>query len=135
MDGLKKVELQRLINEENGTNYHKNVNLSGYVPNRGKSFIAFRLLEINNVTMVYIDYIYTISQDDFYQLLTWCINFWQGNNVKYLYYKEHRRQATVIKLLKQLGMDIKPIKYHGWKYDWTSTNGYAEEDVLEAHTV
>ena len=45
MDGLKKVELQKLINDENGTNYHRNVKLNGYVIYRGDSFIAFRLMD------------------------------------------------------------------------------------------
>ncbi len=134
MDGLKKVELQKLINDENGTNYHRNVKLNGYVIYRGDSFIAFRLMDVNNMPCVVVDYIYITSKNDFIQLMSWCINFWSGNAVKYVYYKEHRRKSTVSKMLTSLGFQVKSIKYHGWKHQWTSTNGYAEEDVIEAHT-
>jgi hypothetical protein len=134
MDELKKVDLQKHINAENGINYHKNVNLKGYIPYRGESFIAFRLMEVNNNTIVVVDYIYMTDKESLVQLMSWCVNFWTGNAVKYVYYKEHRRKATVVKMLKSLGFTVKDIDYHGWKHDWTSTNGYSEEDVIEAHT-
>lgn len=134
MDELKKVELQRLINDENGINYHKNVKLNGYVIYRGNSFMAFRLMEVNNMPTVVIDYIYVTSKTDFVQLISWCVNFWTGNAVKYVYYKEHRRKSNVVKTLKALGFQVNNIKYNNWKHEWTSTNGFAEDDVIEVHT-
>ena len=83
---------------------------------------------------VVIDYIYVTSKTDFVQLISWCVNFWTGNAVKYVYYKEHRRKSNVVKTLKSLGFQVNNIKYNNWKHEWTSTNGFAEDDVIEVHT-
>ena len=88
MDGMKKIELQKVINSENGINYHRNINLSGYTIYRDKSFISFRLMTVKEKQICVIDYIFITSKKDLIQLLSWCINFWSGNAVKYIYYKE-----------------------------------------------
>lgn len=132
---MKKLELQEKINVENGINYHRNVSLSGWTFCYGESFITFNLITLNNIEAVKIDYIYVTGAKDLQKLLAQCINFWAGNNVKFIYYKAHRRKSNVAeKTLVHLGMEVKNKKFHNWKYDWTSTNGYREEDVIEAYT-
>ena len=61
MDGMKKIELQKIINSENGINYHRNVNLSGYTAYRDKSFISFRLMNVKNKQICVIDYIFILT--------------------------------------------------------------------------
>ena len=135
MDGLQKIELQKLINSENGINYHRNVNLSGYTVYRDKSFISFRIMTVNNKEVVIIDYMFITSKKDLMQLLSWFINFWSGNAVKYIYYKEHHKKSNVAeKCLPTLGFTVQNTTYKKWKHDWKSTNGYEEFDVIEAYT-
>lgn len=132
---LHKLELQKLINHENGINFHKNVNLSGWIYTKGESFISFSLMEINNREICVIDYIYITNKNALIQLMAQCINFWRGHNVKYIYYREHHRTSNVAeKILPTLGFSLNKRKDYVWKHDWTSTNGFAEEDVLEAFT-
>ena len=135
MDGMKKIELQKVINSENGINYHRNINLSGYTIYRDKSFISFRLMKKKQKQICVIDYMFITSKKDLIQLLSWCINFWSGNAVKYIYYKEHHRKANVIeKALPTLGFHVCNSSYNNWKHDWKSTNGYEESDIIEAYT-
>lgn len=131
---LQKRELQRLINDENGINYHKNVNLNGYTVYRQSSFISFHFVEINNIQTVIIDYIYVTNKNSFIKLFSWCINFFAGNNVKFIYLKEHKRASNVVKkYLSEAGFTVAEGKNtKPWKYVWTSTNGFAEDEILEA---
>lgn len=134
IEGVKKLEMQQLINEENGTNYHRNINLSGYTVYRDKSFISFRIMNIKNKPIVVIDYMYITNKKDMIQILSWCINFWSGNAVRYIYYKEHKRKSNIVKSLKSLGFNIAETTYNKWKYDWKSTNGFSENEIIEAFT-
>lgn len=132
---VQKFELQQKINEENGIEYHKNINLNGYTVYRGESFISFRLVDIKNKKVVIIDYIYITSKTNLIQLLSWCVNFWSGNAVKYVYYKEHKRMSNIVsKCFPQLGFTIKESTYNNWKHPWVSTNGFDETDIIEAYT-
>ena len=69
------MNYNKKINEENGIEYHKNINLNGYTVYRGESFISFRLVDIKNKKVVIIDYIYITSKTNLIQLLSWCVNF------------------------------------------------------------
>lgn len=133
---MKKFELQKLINEEHGINFHKNINLSGYVVYRKESFIVFHFVEVNGINTVVIDYIYITGKTDLLKLLSFCINFWSGNTCKFIYYKEHKRQANYVKkYFSTLGFEIMESEADDdtWKYEWTSTNGFKENEILEAY--
>jgi hypothetical protein len=130
---MKKLQLQKLINKENGINYHRNVDLSGYTVYRGDSFISFRFVEIKGFTTVIIDYIYVTNKNDLLKLFSWCLNFWSGNAAKFIYYKEHKRKSNVVKkYLPLLGFKTQDATYTKWKHDWTSTNGYDESEIIES---
>lgn len=131
----KKKEMQRLINDENGINYHRNVDLSGYTFYKGKSFISFKLVEVNGTNVCLIKYIYLTSKNDLIKLLSFCINFWAGNRVKFIYLLEHMRKANYVKnYFSTLGFTIiEKNKPGAFKYHYTSTNGYDENDILEAY--
>ena len=133
---MKKFELQKLINEEHGNKFHKNINLSGYVIYRKDSFIVFHFVEVNNINTVVIDYIYITNKKDLLKLLSFCINFWSGNTCKFVYYKEHRRESNIVKkYFSTLGFEIieKTADKNPWKHEWTSTNGFKENEILEAY--
>ena len=130
---LKRRELQKLINRENGRNYHKNINLTGYTVYRKDSFITFHFVQVNGINTVMIDYIYVTSKKDLIKLLSFCIHYFAGNKVRFIYYKEHKRQANYVsKYFNLLGFKLADREM-GWKHDWQSTNGYSENEVLEAY--
>ncbi len=133
---LQKVELQKMINSEHGINYHKNVNLSGWTFYKGDSFITFRIMDVNDVAVCVLEYIYITCKEDLLQLFARSVDFWHGNNVKYIYYRAHRCNQTVAEtILPTLGFSVANLRnYKKWKYKWTSTNGYSENDVIEAHS-
>lgn len=132
---LQKKELERRINDEHGINYHKNINLSGYTVYRQSSFITFHFVEINNVNTVVVDYVYVTNKTSFIKLFSWCINFFAGNNVKFIYLKEHKRQSNVVKkYLETVGFTVTESKNsHAWQHAWTSTNGFNEDEIIEAY--
>lgn len=134
MNTYDKVKLTRLINDENGTNYHRNIPLDGYVITLGDSFISFAFKEVSDKTIAVIHYIYVTNKAHFISLLGYCINLWSGYGVKMLYYREHRRKSNIVKTLTHLGFDVKPITKNNWKHDWISTNGFSENDCIEAYT-
>lgn len=134
MTNYNRAKLQTLISDENGPNYHKNVPLDGFTITLGVSFISFSFKEINGVTVAVVTYMYITDKNAFINLLGYCIKIWSGYGVKMIYYKEHRRKSNIIKFLKYLDFDVKSTKTKKWKYIWKSTNGYKEEDCIEAYT-
>lgn len=134
MTNYNRAKLQKLISDENGPNYHKNVPLDGFTITLGVSFISFSFKEINGITVAVVTYMYITDKNAFINLLGYCIKIWSGYGVKMIYYKEHRRKSNIIKFLKYLDFDVKSTKTKKWKYIWKSTNGYKEEDCIEAYT-
>lgn len=134
MTNYNRAKLQTLISDENGPNYHKNVPLDGFTITLGVSFISFSFKEINGVTVAIVTYMYITDKNAFINLLGYCIKIWSGYGVKMIYYKEHRRKSNIIKFLKYLDFDVKSTKTKKWKYIWKSTNGYKEDDCIEAYT-
>lgn len=134
MTNYNRAKLQTLISDENGPNYHKNVPLDGFTITLGVSFISFSFKEINGITVAVVTYMYITDKNAFINLLGYCIKIWSGYGVKMIYYKEHRRKSNIIKFLKYLDFDVKSTKTKKWKYIWKSTNGYKEEDCIEAYT-
>lgn len=134
MNKYDKFRLQQLINAEHGTNYHRNVPLDGYTITLGDAFISFGFREVNGVTIAVIHYIYVTKREDFLALLAYCVNLWSGYGVKMLYIREHRRKSNVVSKLSSLGFDVHTISTDHWTHNWISTNGFAENDCLEAFT-
>ena len=133
---LQKVELQKIINGEHGINYHRNINLSGWTFQKGDSFLSFRIMDVNDVSVCVIEYIYITCKEDLLQLFARSIDFWRGNNVRYVYYKAHRCEQNVAEtILPTLGFHVSNLKNYKWPHEWKSTNGFKETDVIEAHSV
>ena len=136
MNTIKKIDMQKLIDSEHGVDFQKNVNLNGYTVYRGSSFMTFRFININNKNIVYIDYIYVTNKTNLLKLFAWCINFWSGMKTEAIYFSEHMRKANYIqKYLPLLGFNIiESERKKPWKHKWTSTNGFPENQMLEAIT-
>ncbi len=129
-----KVKLQRLINDEHGTNYHRNVPLDGYTVTLGDAFISFGFREVNGFTIAIIHYIYVTKKEDMVSLFSYCVNMWAGYGVKMIYYREHKRKSNIVKTFSHIGFDVHNTKVKNWPHNWISTNGYAESDCIEAFT-
>lgn len=133
---IQKANMQKIIDKEHGKEYHKNVNLSGYTVYRGDSFITFRFVTLgkNARVCVYIDYIYVTSRTNLIKLLAWCMNFWAGNGTKCIYYASHKRKANFVeKTFPSLDFKVNECtKSNNWKYEWKSTNGFSEDQIIEA---
>lgn len=134
MNDYDKAKLQRLISDEHGPNYHRNIPLDGFTVTLDDSFISFSFKEINGITVVVIAYIYVTNKRDFINLLGYCVKMWSGYGAKMIYYKEHCRKSNVAKFLKYLDFEVRPAKKNNWKYKWKSTNGFSEDDCIEAFT-
>ncbi len=134
MNSYDRKRLTTLINDENGINYHRNVPLDGFTVTLGDSFISFAFREINGITTALIHYIYVTKKEDFISLLGYCVNMWKGQDVKMIYYREHHRKSNIIKTLSHLGLNVQNTEKKSWPHKWTSTNGFAESDCIEAFT-
>lgn len=129
-----KVKLQRLINDEHGTNYHRNVPLDGYTVTLGDAFISFGFREVNGFTIAIIHYIYVTKKEDMVSLFSYCVNMWAGYGVKMIYYREHKRKSNIVKTFSHIGFDVHNTKVKNWPHNWISTNGFDESDCIEAFT-
>jgi len=129
--------MQQMIDNEHGSDYCKNINLHGYVLHNRDSFIAFHFVYVNNTTTVHIDYIYITNKKSLISLLAFCMNFWIGNNVKFIYYNAHCRPSDYDKkYLAALGFHVSGYtRTSSWRQPWKSRNGYAEDEMLEAYTL
>lgn len=130
----KKYELRKIIDAEHGKDFSKNIDLSGWTFYRGSSFISFKILSINDINTAVIKYVYITNKDDLVKLLATCMNFWELNQVQMIYLLEHKRVANYVKkyFVETLGFDlIDEVRPGVWAYNFKSTNGYKEEDILE----
>lgn len=134
MNNYDKVKIQKLINDEHGTNYHRNVPLDGYTITLGDAFISFGFREVNGYTIAVVHYIYVTKKEELISLLAYCVNMWSGYGVKMIYYREHKRKSNIIKTFSHLGFDVHDAITKNWSHQWISTNGFAEYDCLEAFT-
>jgi len=136
MKSMDRNDLRKIIEDEHGINYSKNVDVSGFVYYMGNSFIAFDLLELHGVMVARINYMFFENKEDMSNLIAWSIKLWKGYDVKMLYYKEHKRKANVdVKLLESWGLKkVENKRYNKWKHNWTSTNGFKESNIIEMFT-
>lgn len=130
---VKKVELKKLIDDENGPDFSQNIDLNGWIFYRKSSFISFKIADVSGVQTVVIQYIYLTNKKDLVKLLSQCINFWTSQDVKFVYFLEHMREANYCeKYLSLLGFNIITENRPGvWKYKYKSTNGFDEDDIRE----
>jgi len=111
-----KDEIRQCIDQENGKDYSYNINLDGYVFTKNGSFIVFQLKNVDDVSVCHIKYIYVADQKDFVTIMVNCCNFWMGNNVQFIFYKEKKKlKNSPINFLKELGFKIDVVDNPEWK--------------------
>lgn len=112
---MTKQDLRDIIDAENGEGYSYNINLDGYVFTKNGSFIIFQFKTIEDVRICHIKYIYFKNQKDFINILVNCCNFWMGNKIEFIFYKEKDREKnSAIKELKELNFREDIISTPKW---------------------
>ena len=132
---LERTACGRVIDSEHGEGYRRNINVRGYILRQGDDFIIFHYEKVESIKVGVIDYLFLTSNSTALTLFGYLCNNFVGECVQYVYFKEHKRTANYAeKFLEKLGLEVKENKKAKWKHKWTSTNGYPENEVFEAHT-
>lgn len=116
---MDKVEVKQLIDSEQGEGFSENIALNGYIFYKNKSFIAFKINRIDDITVSNIKYIYSDNKNDLVSIIAYACNFWLGLDIKFIYYKEKRKAPYVIKTMESLGFRIVDSRINqNWKSDF-----------------
>lgn len=119
-DQLTKNSMRSMIDEENGIGFNRNVNLNGYVFKFKGSWICFELQNIEgseDIKVCNIKYIHFKNNKDLKNIIANCANFWMGNKVQFIYYKEKDKKNSALTFLQSLGFRVEP-KTQVWKYNF-----------------
>lgn len=131
------MKMIELIDKENGEGFHKNIDLSGYNFFKGNSFISFKISKVEGVNIANIRYIYSDKKEDLLKVLAYCCNFWVGNKVKFIYYKEKDKAKYATKALNNLGFKIvDDVNNIQWKHSFNCNihnNGECNCKINEAY--
>ena len=116
---MTKEDIRKVIDEENGTGFSNNFNLNGYVFQKNGSFIVFELKLIEDVKVCHIKYIHFKNEKDLTTILVYCCNFWMGNKVQFIFFKEKARKNGAYKYLCDLGFrdDVKNNVSWKWRFN------------------
>lgn len=115
---MTKEEIRKIIDEENGPNFSLNINLNGYVFTKNGSFIVFELKNIEGVQICHIKYIYFKNKKDLTNIMVYCCNFWMGNKIQFIFFKEKEKENSAVKFLEELNFRVEKIEKPIWKYNF-----------------
>lgn len=138
---MDKAEMREYIDKEQGEGFQKNIDISGYNFFKNKSFISFKMHQIDGFLTVNIKYIYAENLSDFLNILAYCINFWTGMKVKFIYYKEKQKieNKEIIKQLRSLGFreELNSPEQYRFKYICSKCckDSKVEKDLCECKTL
>lgn len=118
MSSITKDEIREIIDKENGERYSLNVNLNGYTFTKNGSFIIFEFKYVEDVKICHVKYIYFKSIQDLITIMVNCCNFWMGNKIQFIFYKEKRKKISAIKFLEELNFRSEIINNPQWKYNF-----------------
>lgn len=113
---MTKNEIRSIIDEENGEGFSNNINLNGYTFTKNGSFIIFEFKYMEDVKICHIKYIYFKNKKDLITIMVNCCNFWMGNKVQFIFYKEKEKRNSAINFLKSLNFRVDRIENYKWKY-------------------
>ena len=115
---LTKEEIQNIIDSENGKGYYRNINLKGYTFTKNRSFIIFELKTLEDIRICHIKYIHFEDEKDLINIMAYCCNFWMGNKVQFIYYKEKDRKSSekIKDFLRSLNFRIETIDRPNWRW-------------------
>ena len=115
---ITKDEIRRIIDSENGEGYSNNINLNGYVFTKNGSFLIFEFKNIEDVRICHIKYIYFKNKKDLITIMVNCCNFWMGNQVQFIFYKEKQKNVSAVRFLRSLNFRVEVISRPKWKYNF-----------------
>lgn len=113
---MTKEEIRHIIDSENGKGFSNNINLNGYTFTKNGSFIVFEFKYVEDVKICHIKYIYFKNVNDLVTIMVNCCNFWMGNQVQFIFYKEKKKKVSAIKFLEGLNFRSEQIKDPKWKW-------------------
>ncbi len=119
---LTKKDILKIIDKENGIGYSNNINLNGYTFTKNESFIIFEFKLIEDVKICHIKYIYFKDQKDLITIMVNCCNFWMGNRVQFIFFREKQKKTSAIKFLEKLNFRIEVIDRPKWKFSFKCVN-------------
>lgn len=113
---ITKDDIRAIIDKENGKGYSNNINLNGYIFTKNGSFIVFEFKNIDDVKICHIKYIYFRNVKDLITIMVNCCNFWMGNHIQFIFFKEKKKDVSAIKFLESLNFRMEVISRPKWKY-------------------
>lgn len=91
---LTKRDILKVIDDENGIGYSSNININGYTFTKNESFLIFEFKLIEDVKICHIKYIYAKNKKDLITIMVNCCNFWMGNKVQFIFFKEKQKKNS-----------------------------------------
>lgn len=124
---MTKEQMREIIDQENGAGFSSNINLNGYVFKKNGSFIIFQFREIEGVKVCHIKYVHYKNKKDLTTIMVYCCNFWMGNNIQFIFYKEKGgKDKGTVEYLKSLNFREEILSEYNWK--WRFRCGYCKNE-------
>lgn len=127
-------EIRAIIDGENGQGYSNNLNLKGYQFKRKNSFIIFELKNLEDLRICHIKYIYFDNVKDLITVMVHACNFWRGNKIQFLFYKEKHKNVSARKLLENLNFRSEELENVSYKYPFHCKIEDSDECNCIVHT-
>ena len=133
---MTKEQMRRIIDEDNGPGFSSNINLNGYVFKKNGSFIVFQFRNIEDVKVCHIKYLHYENEKDLMTILVYCCNFWMGNNVQFIFYKEKGGRAkSLVSYLKDLNFREEILSKYNWKWKFRCNHCGNEKCTCLVHSM
>ena len=113
---ITKEKVREIIDRENGKGFSRNINLNGYMFTHKNSFIVFELKVLDEIRICHIKYIYFDNVKDLITIMVYACNFWLGNKVQFLFFKEKKKNVSAIKFLENLNFRKEMVENYNWPY-------------------
>lgn len=133
---MTKDEIRSVIDEDNGVGFSSNINLNGYVFTKNGSFVVFELKNIDEVRVCHIKYIHFKNDKDLTTVMVYCCNFWMGNHVQFIFYKEKDgRTHSAVDYLKSLNFREEFLHDQNWKWRFKCVRCKSDKCTCIVHSM
>ena len=120
---MTKDEIRAIVEADNGKGFANNINLNGYTFIRGNSFMIFEFKVVDGVKLCHIKYIHYESEKELTSLFTYACNFWMGNDIQFIFYREKDRQSnSPVAFMRELNFREDIIRGYRWKWKFQCEN-------------
>jgi hypothetical protein len=133
---MTKDQIREVVDADNGPGFSSNLNLNGYVFTKNGSFMVFEFKNIDDVKVCHIKYIHYSNERDLTTILVHCCNFWMGNHVQFIFYKEKDgREKSAVQYLKNLNFREEILRDHKWKWRFKCLKCQSEKCLCLVHSM